>query len=60
MTKTPTFFEVYDSTKQEVIEELLKELKYQRRWKMLAELKIMIDELNSSKNAQKAGVGEVK
>lgn len=58
--KQASFFEQYDETKNEVFEELLKELKYQRRWKMLAELKLMIEELNSSQNAQKAGIGESK
>ena len=58
--KERTFFEEYGNTKKEVFEELLKELKYQRRWKMLAELKLMIEELNSSQNAQKAGIGESK
>jgi hypothetical protein len=58
--KDTNFFEQYDGTKKRVFDELLKELKYQRRWKMLAELKLMIEELNSSQNAQKAGVGDAK
>ena len=49
--KNQSFFEIYDSLKMKAVEDLIKEAKNKRRWRMLGELMQYKEELNGVKNA---------
>jgi hypothetical protein len=49
MKTQKTFFEIYEDMRIQAIDELIQELQIKRRWKMLRELKLMKEDLISSK-----------
>jgi hypothetical protein len=49
MQTQKTFFEVYEDIRIQAIDELIQELQIKRKWKMLRELKLMREDLISSK-----------
>lgn len=51
MKNQPSFFELYDELQMEAIEELIEDMKKQRRWRFMSELIQLKEEINSSKKA---------
>jgi len=60
MRKQQSFFEIYETMKLEVVENLIKKMERQHQWRRLAELVKYREELKSSKNDQVAVSGSVK
>lgn len=51
MSKNQSFFALYDELRKNAIDELIEEMKKQRRWRYMSELIQLKEEINSSKKA---------
>ena len=49
MSKTTSFFELYDELRRNAIDELIEEMKSKRRWRFMSELMQLKEEINTSK-----------
>ncbi len=60
MKKSESFFEICETIKSEVVENLIKKMQRKHQWLRLAELVKYKEELRSCKNDQKAVAGSAK